>query len=162
VRKWRSARACLRTTRPPKGCAGCAATCSRTTSRKWPPCARYGASYPNLGHTERLIVAGDPVDDVQRRNLAFQAQMSSVEEGAPDLEIAVDILLRLNEAQGLAVPVLAHAAYDERIPGAREQAQRRAARLRNAIRAHFPQLSAAGKLHVHAAVRGNGALETLP
>ena len=70
--------------------------------------AWHGGRYADRGHTERLIVVGDAIDDVQLRNLAFQAQMETVEEGAADLDVGIKILQPLHEPRGLAVPVLAH------------------------------------------------------
>ena len=126
--------------------------------RRW-----HGASYADRGHTEQLIVIGDAVDDVQLRNLAFQAQMDTIEEGAPDLDVGVRILKSLHEPRGLAVPVLVHIRFDPRIPGARERAQRRAERLRTAIETRFAPLAARGGLVVQAVVRAgdSGALFAL-
>jgi hypothetical protein len=121
--------------------------------------SRYGGAYPDRGHTERLMVIGDPLDDVQLRNLAFQAQMETVEEHTFVLDIGVKILRSLHEPRGFAVPVLAHARYDERVPGSLERAQVRALRLRSAVLARFASLASSGLLHVHAAVRaGDGPL----
>jgi carboxysome shell carbonic anhydrase len=120
--------------------------------------ARYGAAYAERGHTERFIVVGDPVDDVQLRNLAFQAQMETLEEGAADLDIGVRILHGLHAPRGFAVPVLVHERYDARIPGARERAAFRARRLRAAIAARYDALVRTGELYVDAVVRaGDGA-----
>lgn len=116
--------------------------------RRW-----HGAGYADRGHTEQLIVIGDPVDDVQLRNLAFQAQMDTIEEGAPDLDVGVRILRALHEPRGLAVPVLVHTRFDPRIPGARERAAWRAERLRSAIETRFAPLVAHGTLRVEAVVR---------
>ena len=116
--------------------------------------AWHGGPYADRGHTERLIVIGDPLDDVQLRNLVFQAQMDSVEEGAETLDIGVRILRGLHEPECLPVPILAHVRYDDRIPGARERAERRALRLRDAVLERYHHLAAAGMLHVHAVVRG--------
>lgn len=121
-----------------------------------------GGPYKDRGHTERLIVVGDAVDDVQLRNLAFQAQMETVEEGAADLDIGVKILRGLNEPRGLATPVLAHFRYDARIPGAFQRAQRRARRLRAAILSRHAGLAAGGLLHVEAVVRGGDGAALLP
>jgi carboxysome shell carbonic anhydrase len=119
--------------------------------------AWYGGRYDDAGHTERLIVVGDPVDDVQLRNLAFQAQMHTVEEAASDLDVGIRILRGLHEPRGLAVPVLVHFRYDPRIPGAAAQAQARARRLSAAILARHAALAARGVLQVHAVVRaGDG------
>jgi carboxysome shell carbonic anhydrase len=116
--------------------------------RQW-----HGAGYTDRGHTEQLIVIGDAVDDVQLRNLAFQAQMDTIEEGAADLDVGVRILTTLNAPRGLAVPVLVHTRFDPRIPGARERAEGRAQRLRTAIEARFSALVVRGGLWVQAVVR---------
>jgi hypothetical protein len=100
-----------------------------------------------------LIVVGDAVDDVQLRNLAFQAQIDTVEEGSVDLDIGIKILRGLNEPRSLAVPVLVHLRFDPRIPGARERAEHRARRLQSAIESRYADLAAAGGLHVEAVVR---------
>jgi hypothetical protein len=116
--------------------------------REW-----HGASYADRGHTEQLIVIGDAVDDVQLRNLAFQAQMDTIEEGAADLDVGVRILTALNAPKGRAVPVLVHTRFDPRIPGARERAEGRARRLRSAIEARFAPWILRGGLLVQAVVR---------
>jgi carboxysome shell carbonic anhydrase len=122
--------------------------------REW-----HGGRYRDAGHTERLIVVGDAVDDVQLRNLAFQAQMSTVEEGAADLDIGVSILRGLYEARGLAIPLLVHLRADPRMPGSVQRAQCRAKRLAGAILHRYADLAARGTLHVQAVVRdGDGAL----
>ncbi len=115
--------------------------------------AWHGGAYADAGHTERLIVVGDAIDDVQLRNLAFQAQMDTVEEGAADLDVGVKILRHLHAPRGLAVPVLVNFRYDPRIPGARERAEVRAARLATAIERRYAD-AATGRLIVHAVVRG--------
>jgi carboxysome shell carbonic anhydrase len=117
--------------------------------RQW-----HGGAYADRGHTERLIVVGDALDDVQVRNLFFQAQMNTVEEGGADLDIGVRILRGLHEPRGSAVPVLVHVNFDPRIPGAEARARRRAARLREAIATRYAGLAARGLLHVQAVVRG--------
>jgi len=119
--------------------------------------AWHGGSYADAGHTERLIVVGDPVDDVQLRNLAFQAQMNTVEEAAADLDVGIRILRGLHEPRGLAVPVLVHFRYDPRIDGAAQDAQSRARRLSAAILARHASLAARGLLHVQAVVRAGDA-----
>lgn len=98
---------------------------------------RYGGGYRERGHAERLVIVGDAFDDVQLRNLAFQAQMDTVEEGSADLAVGLRILGGSHTPRGLAVPLLVHAAYDARVPGARERAQARALRLSQAIEARF-------------------------
>ena len=115
----------------------------------------HGGPYAEAGHTEKLIVVGDAIDDVQLRNLAFQAQMDTVEAGAGDLDIGIKILKGLLGPRGLAVPVLVHFGYDPRIPGAAATAQHRARRLRTAILSRHAHLADTGMLFVQAMVRAS-------
>lgn len=122
---------------------------------------RFGGPYPEAGHAERIIIIGDPVDDVQLRNLAFQAQMDSVEEGARDLTTGIGILgARLGPA-GLAVPILVIREFDPDIPGDEDEAVATALRMRASVVERF---SAAGtRITVEAAVRSRrgGSLRSL-
>jgi len=93
---------------------------------------------------------------VQLRNLAFQAQMDTVEEGAADLDVGLRILGHRHEALGLAVPVLVHMGYDERVAAARQRAEQRARRLRAAIEARYARQVRRAGLVVHAVVRAHG------
>jgi carboxysome shell carbonic anhydrase len=115
-----------------------------------------GGRYADPGHTEKLLVAGDAIDDVQLRNLAFQAQMRTLEEGAVDLDVGIGILRRTNAPHGLAVPVLVHVAYDERIPGACATAQARARRLTAAIETRYAGAAGTDGLVVQGVVRARG------
>lgn len=115
-----------------------------------------GGPYADSGHTEKLVVAGDAIDDVQLRNLAFQAQMRTLEEGAVDLDIGVKILRHTNGPRGLAVPVLVHVAYDERIPGACAAARARVRRLTAAIEARYADAAGPGGLVTQGVVRARG------
>ena len=119
-------------------------------------CGWSGGKYADPGHTERLLVAGDAIDDVQLRNLAFQAQMRTLEEGAVDLDVGIRILLRTNAPQGVAVPVLVHVAYDERIPGAGTRARARARRLAAAIEARYADAAEPAGLVAQGFVRARG------
>jgi len=124
--------------------------------------AWHGGSYADRGHTERLIVAGDPMEDVALRNLAFQAQLTTVEEGAADLDVGMKILRERHEAQDLCVPVLVHVRYDRQIPGAHLRAEARARRLREAIFARYARIEPFPDPYVEAFVRGGeGALEAV-
>jgi len=125
--------------------------------RQW-----HGGRYQDAGHTERLIVVGDAVDDVQLRNLAFQAQMATVEEGAPDLDIGISILRRLHEERRLAIPLLVHLRADQRIPGSVQRAQCHARRLVAAILQRYADLATRGLLHVQAVVRDGADDALLP
>ena len=90
--------------------------------------------------------------------------MDTIEEGAADLDLGVRILESLHEPRGLPVPVLVHARFDPRIPGARERAERRAHRLCGAIAARFRSLVDRGDLLVEAVVRAgdSGTLYFVP
>jgi carboxysome shell carbonic anhydrase len=113
-----------------------------------------GGTYADAGHGEKLIVAGDALDDVQLRNLAYQAQMGTVEEGVVDLDVGIHVLDGMNAPQGLAVPVLVHVAYDERIPGASARAQARARRLAAAIETRYAGGGGTAGLVIQVVVRG--------
>ena len=115
-----------------------------------------GGGYADSGHTEKLVVAGDGIDDVQLRNLAFQAQMRTLEEGAVDLDVGIGILRRTNAPGGLAVPVLVHVAYDERIPGADAIAHARARRLAAAIEDRYAGAAGPSGLVAQGVVRARG------
>jgi len=115
-----------------------------------------GGGYADSGHTEKLVVAGDALDDVQLRNLAFQAQMRTLEEGAVDLDVGIGILERTNAPHGLAVPVLVHVDYDGRIPGACASAQARARRLVAAIETRYAGAGGRAGLVAQGVVRARG------
>jgi hypothetical protein len=93
------------------------------------------------------------VDDVQMRNLFFQAQMETVEEGGADLDIGISILRQTHEPRGLAVPVVVHFRYDTRLPGAAGRAEFKARRLMSAIIARHAGLASRKKLFVQAVLR---------
>lgn len=113
----------------------------------------HGGAYPDQGHTERLIVVGDSVDEVQLRNLAFQAQMGTIEEGASDLDIGVKILAKVYKPDSLAVPILVHVRFDDRIPGSKHRAKERAARMANAIRRRYRRRHKPPKVSVETLIR---------
>ncbi len=115
-----------------------------------------GGNYADFGHTETLIVAGDAIDDLQLRNLAFQAQMRTLEEGAVDLDVGIKILQKTNAPHGVAVPVLVHVAYDERIPGASASARARARRLAAAIDGRYASAAGPAGLVAQGVVRARG------
>ncbi len=96
--------------------------------------AWHGGAYADRGHTERLIVVGDPLDDVQLRNLAFQAQMDTVEEGAGRSRHRRAHPARpARAARACRCRCWCTSRYDARIPGARRARRARALRLRDAI-----------------------------
>ncbi|MBV9655025.1 MAG: carboxysome shell carbonic anhydrase [Acetobacteraceae bacterium] len=117
----------------------------------------HGGRYPEAGHGEKLIVVGDAVDDVQLRNLAYQAQMRTVEEGDADLDVGVKVLRHHLAPRGLKLPVLVHCRYDERVPGSAAAAAVQARRLQSAIARRYPE----GDLYIAAVLRaGDGSALT--
>lgn len=115
--------------------------------------AYHNGRYADLGHTERFITVGDSFDDVQLRNLAYQAQMETVEEGAADMDVGIKIFKKVNMARGLPIPAFVHIRYDGRLPGSRERAVGRARRLTRAIQARYPELVDGGWLYLYATVK---------
>lgn len=119
--------------------------------------AYHAGRYADLGHTERFITVGDSFDDVQMRNLAYQAQMETIEEGAPDMDVGIKIFRKVNMARDLPIPVFVHCRYDGRVPGARARAVERCRRLERAIRARYPELVREGWLYTYATVKDRAA-----
>lgn len=114
--------------------------------------AHHNGRYTDIGHTERFITVGDTFDEVQLRNLAYQAQMETLEEGTADMDVGIKIFKKVNVARGLPIPVFVHYRYDGRIPGARERAAERCQRLARAIETRYPDLVRDGWLYTHATV----------
>lgn len=126
--------------------------------------AYHDGRYSDVGHTERFITVGDSFDEVQLRNLAYQAQMETVEEGAADMDVGIRIFRKVNMDRELPIPVFVHCRYDGRVPGARARAVERARRLEHAIRARYPDLVRNGWLYTHATVKdrtSTGHIEAL-
>ena len=109
--------------------------------------------YKDLGHTERFITVGDSFDDVQMRNLAYQAQMETIEEGAADMDVGIKIFRKVNMANELPIPAFIHFRYDGRVPGSRERAIVRCKRLNQAMHARYPDLVREGWLYTYATVK---------
>jgi len=82
--------------------------------------------------------------------------MGTLEEGAVDLDIGIKVLAKTNAPHGIAVPVLVHVAYDERIPGASARAQVRARRLAAAIEARYAGTAGPAGLVTQVVVRARG------
>lgn len=115
--------------------------------------AYHDGRYADLGHTERFITVGDSFDDVQMRNLAYQAQMETIEEGAADMDVGIKIFKKVNMAHDLPIPAFVHFRYDGRVPGARDRAVARCRRLERAIQARYPDLVREGWLYTYASVK---------
>ena len=114
--------------------------------------AYHNGVYEHLGHTERFIVVGDSFDDLQMRNLAFQAQMDTLEEGAADMDIGVKVFKHVNVERGLPIPVLVHFRYAKQVPGSRERALVRSHRLLDAINARYADLVREGWMYTCLAI----------
>ena len=115
--------------------------------------AYHQGRYEDIGHTERFITVGDSFDDVQLRNLAYQAQMETIEEGAADMDVGIKIFKKVNMAHDLPIPAFIHYRYDGRVPGSRERAVERCRRLERAIHARYPELVHEGWLYTQATVK---------
>jgi carboxysome shell carbonic anhydrase len=122
----------------------------------------FGGRYVEAGHTEKLIVVGDAFDDLQLRNLAFQAHMATVEEGAAELDTGIRILHHHHAPRALPVPVLVHKDFDARIPDAAAVAESEARRLALAVRARHEGLVVRGQLHIAAVIREAGGRDMSP
>ncbi|WP_407275376.1 carboxysome shell carbonic anhydrase [Halothiobacillus sp. DCM-1] len=105
---------------------------------------RCGGRYPlhDIGHAERFISAGDGLDEVQIRNLAYYAHLHTVEENAADIDVGIKIFKKLNVARGLPIPIAVHYRYDSNVPGARDRAVERARQVRAAIANRHHELAA--------------------
>ncbi len=113
----------------------------------------HNGRYADLGHTERFITVGDSFDDVQLRNLAYQAQMETIEEGTADMDVGIKIFKKVNVAHDLPIPVLIHFRYDGRVPGSRDRAMMRSLRLERAIHTRYPELARAGWLYTYVTIK---------
>jgi carboxysome shell carbonic anhydrase len=126
--------------------------------------AYHEGRYGNLGHSERFVTVGESFDEVQMRNLAYQAQMDTIEEGASDMDVGIGILRKVNATHELPILVFVHFRYDGRVPGSRERAVERCRRLERAIHARYRELARDGWLYTRAAVKDiarGGRLEDL-
>lgn len=115
--------------------------------------AYHNGCYTDLGHTERFITVGDSFDDVQMRNLAYQAQMETIEEGAADMDVGIKILKKVNVAHDLPIPAVVYFRYNGQVPGSRDRAVARSRRLEHAIHARHPELVREGWLYTYATVK---------
>lgn len=113
----------------------------------------HGGCYADIGHAERFIGAGIGFEEIQLRNLTYFAYLSTVEEGAKDLDVGIKIFTGLNINRGLPAPVIVRYDYHGGVPGARERAVEHCERIAAALKARYPQLCADGMLHCLRAVR---------
>lgn len=106
----------------------------------------YDGRYPDIGHAERYISVGDGFEEVQMRNVAYYAHLHTLEEGVADMDVGIKIFKGLNVKHGLPIPIAIHYRYDARVPGARDRCAAKARRVREAIEARYPDLTAQGLL----------------
>lgn len=112
-----------------------------------------GGHYPDAGHEERFIGVGVDFEEIHLRNLTYFAFMRTLEEGAPDLDVGIKIFRRLNVAHGLPIPIVLRFDYSSQVPGARERAIQRQARVAEAIGARYPDLTKQGLIQTYWTVR---------
>jgi len=115
--------------------------------------AFHGGTYPDAGHAERFIGVGIGFKEIHLRNLTYFAHLDTVEEGAADLDVGVNIFKGLNVSRGLPVPVVVRFDYHGRVPGARERAVLHGRRAEAAIRSRYHDLCREGLLHTLLTVR---------
>ena len=113
----------------------------------------HGEHYPDIGHAERFIGAGVGFEEIQLRNLMYFAYLNTVEEAAPDTDVGIKIFKGLNVARGLPVPVVVRFDYHSKVPGARERAVERCARVSEALNTRYADLAEKGLLHTLQLVR---------
>jgi len=113
----------------------------------------HAGHYADIGHAERFIGAGIGFEEIQLRNLTYFAYLSTVEEGAADLDVGIRIFSGLNVSRGLPVPIVVRYDYHGAVPGARERAVEHCERIAGALKARYPKLCGDGQLHCLRAVR---------
>jgi len=113
----------------------------------------HGGHYADIGHAERFIGVGIGFEEIQLRNLTYFAYLTTVEEGAADLDVGIKIFTGLNVSRGLPVPIVVRHDYHGGVPGARERAVQHCERIAMALKARYPKLCADGQLHCLRAVR---------
>ena len=113
----------------------------------------HAGGYADVGHAERFIGAGIGFEEIQLRNLTYFAYLSTVEEGAADMDVGIKIFTGLNVSRSLPVPVVVRYDYHGQVPGARDRAVAHCERIALALKARYPSLCADGMLHCLRAVR---------
>lgn len=124
----------------------------------------YGRHYPDIGHAERFIGVGIGFEEKQLRNLMYFAYLNTVEESVADLDVGVSIFTRLNVSHGLPIPVVVRFDYHSNVPGARERAKQRCARVTRALLSRYSELAEKGFIQVMQLVRdctSNGSVEVV-
>lgn len=120
--------------------------------------------YTDLRGTERFLLVGDDIDELQVRDLGGFVHLQTIEEGGASLDAGVQALASRHAALGLPVPVVVHYRYDSRVPGARERVVRKSLRVRDALLNRHASLHRQGGLFCHVCVRDrakSGPLEVV-
>ncbi|WP_245232699.1 carboxysome shell carbonic anhydrase [Thiorhodococcus minor] len=112
-----------------------------------------GEHYPDAGHEERFIGVGTDFEEIHLRNLTYFAFMKTLEEGAPNLDVGIKIFRKLNVSHGLPIPIVLRFDFSGQVPGARERAIQRCARVAEAIGARYPELAEQGLIQTYWTVR---------
>ena len=113
----------------------------------------HNGPYPDSGHAERFIGVGIGFKEVHLRNLTYFSHLDTVEEGAPDLDVGVNIFTGLNISRDLPIPVVIRFDYSGRVPGARERAIADCIRVNEAIALRYRELVGDGLLHTFLTIR---------
>jgi carboxysome shell carbonic anhydrase len=101
---------------------------------------------------ERLIVVGDAFDEEPLRHVAFQVCIRTIEEGAAELDYAINVLRGFNDKRRLTIPLLVHVRTDQLRPGAGQYARDRVNRLVSEVRRRYSELVTRGSLHLQAII----------
>lgn len=117
--------------------------------------ARYhGGRYADVGHQERMIIVGDHFSEMQVRNFAYFTHLDTMEEGAKNMDVAVNQIFRpLNIARGLPIPVVVHYRYNRNVPGSRERVEAHCRRVKAAIMERFRDLAEKSLIGCHMVIR---------
>ncbi|ACL74269.1 carboxysome shell carbonic anhydrase [Thioalkalivibrio sulfidiphilus HL-EbGr7] len=117
--------------------------------------ARYhGGRYADVGHQERMIIVGDHFSEMQVRNFAYFTHLDTMEEGAKNMDVAVNQIFRpLNISRGLPIPVVVHYRYNRNVPGSRERVEAHCRRVKAAIMERFRDLAEKSLIGCHMVIR---------
>lgn len=116
--------------------------------------SHHAGRYADIGHKELFVIAGDSFEELQIRNMAYFANLDTVEEGAADLDVGINKIFRkLNASHGLPIPVIVHYRYNGNVPGARERTIEHCQRVKRAIETRYADLAEKGLLFCSMFVR---------
>ena len=106
-----------------------------------------GGQYADIGHAERFIGIGVGFDEIQLRNLMYFGYLSTLEEGARDVDVGLKIFKGLNQSRGLATPIVIRFDYYGSVPGARDRAHARAERVAQALNSRYAEPMRSNNIH---------------